>query len=117
MAIHDSIEHSPRSSRVVPASHEHNGPEIMLVAPCLKRLTFAVGSSFASGDLHDIRHAKQPQLANLPCATILVREPSADELALIVSARRVGKHRNARRDTLLHEVSRFERARAVGSKR
>ena len=88
----------------------------MLVAPRRKHLAFAFGSSFGSGDLHDIRHAKPPQLANLPCASILVREPPADEL-VVVSTRRVGKNRNARRDAALHEVRRFERARAAGSKR
>jgi hypothetical protein len=72
-------------------------------------MAFAIGSSFAFGDLHNIRHAKQSQLANLPCAAILVREPSADEL-VVISARRVGKNRNARRDALFHEVGRFERA-------
>ena len=88
----------------------------MLVAPWRKHLAFAFGSSFGSGDLHDIRHPKPPQLANLSCASILVREPPADEL-VVVSTRRIGKNRNARRDAALHEVRRFERARAPGSTR
>src|SRR5262249_30228309 len=117
MAFHDSIEHSPPSSRVVPSGHEHDGSELMLVAPWRKHLAFAFGSSFGSGDLHDIRHAKPPQLANLSCASILVREePPATELVTF-PARRVGKNRNARRDAALHEVRRFERPRAAGSKR
>jgi hypothetical protein len=87
----------------------------MLIAPRRKYLAFTGGSAFGYGDLHDIRHAKPPQLANLPCASILVREPPADEL-VVVSARRVGKNRNARRDALLHEVRSFERARTAGSK-
>jgi hypothetical protein len=33
----------------------------MLVAPWQKHLAFTFGSSFGSGDLHDIRHAKPPQ--------------------------------------------------------
>jgi hypothetical protein len=84
----------------------------LLPDSCLDRLIFNV----SSGDLHDIRHAKPPQLANLPCARILVREPSADEL-VVFSSRRVGKNRNARRDAVLHEVCRFERPRAAGIKR
>jgi hypothetical protein len=72
--FHDSIEHSPQSSRVVPSGHEHNGSELMLVAPWRKHLTFTFGSSVGSGDLNDIRDAKPPQLANLPCRRILVRE-------------------------------------------
>ena len=85
----------------------------MLVAPWRKHLTFTFGSNVGSGDLHDIRHAKPPQLANLPCARILVREPPADEL-VVFSTRRVGKNRNSRRDAALHEVCRFERPRAAG---
>jgi hypothetical protein len=57
MAFHDSIEHLPRSSRVVPSGNEHNGSELMLVAPWRKHLTFTFGSNFGSGDLNDIRHA------------------------------------------------------------
>src|SRR6516164_10723086 len=108
MAFHDSIEHSPPSSRVVPCDHKHYGSEVLLVAPRRKHLAFASGSSFVSGDLHDIRHTKPRQLANLSCATILVREPSADELVVVVSAWRVGKNGNARRDTVFYEVRRFE---------
>src|SRR6516165_5168349 len=108
MAFHDSVEHSPQSSRVVPSGHEHNGLEPMLVAPWRKHLGFTFGSNVGSGDLHDIRHAKPPQLANLPCTRILVREPPADEL-VVFSTRRVGKNRNSRRDAALHEIRCFER--------
>jgi hypothetical protein len=116
MALHDAIEHSPHSSRVVPSGHEHNGSEPMVVAPQRKHLSFTFGSNVSSGDLHDIRHAKPPQLANLPCARILVRELSADEL-VVFSTRRVGENGNARRDPALHEVCNFERPRAGGVER
>jgi len=116
MAFHDSIEHSPHSSRVVPSGHEHNRSELMLVAPWWKHLTFTFGSNVGSGDLHDIRHAKRPQLANLPCAPILVREPPADEL-VVFATRRVAKNRNSLCDAALHEVRRFERPGAAGLRR
>lgn len=106
MAFHDSIEHSPHSSRVVPSGNEHNGSELMLVAPWRKNLAFTFGPNVDSGDLHDIRHAKPPQLANLSCARILVREPPADEL-VVYSTRRVAKNRNSRRDAAMHEVRRL----------
>jgi hypothetical protein len=93
---------------LVPSGHEHNGSELMLVAPRWKHLAFTFGSSLGSGDLQNIRNAQQPQLANLPCARILVREPSADEL-VVFSTRRVGKNRNARCNAAVHEVRRFER--------
>jgi hypothetical protein len=79
----------------------------MLVTPWWKHLTFTFGPNVGSGDLHDIRNAKPSQLANLPCAGILVREPSADELA-VFSTRGGGKNRNSRRDAALHEVRGFE---------
>ena len=88
----------------------------MLVAPSRKHLGFTFGSNVGSGDLHDIRHAKPSQLANLPCTRILVREPPADEL-VVFSTRRVGKNRNSRRDAALHEIRRFKRPRAAGIKR
>src|SRR6266853_404439 len=116
MALHDPIEHSPHSSRVVSSRHEHNGSELMLVAPRWQHLALAFGSSVGSGDLHNIRHAKPPQLANLPCARILVREATADEL-MIFSAWRIGKNRDARRDAAFHEVGRFERPGAGGIER
>ena len=116
MAFHDSIEDSPQSSRVVPSGHEYNGSELMLVAPRRKHVSFTLRSIVRSGDLQDIRHAKPPQLANLLCARILVREPPANEL-VVFSTRRVGKNRNACCNTALHEVRRFERPRAAGSKR
>ena len=85
----------------------------MLVAPWRKHLTFSFGSNVGSGDLHDIGDAKPPQLTNLPCGPILIREPSANEL-VIFSTRRVGKNRHSRRDAALHEVCCFERPRAAG---
>jgi len=88
----------------------------MFVAPWRKRLTFTFGSNVDSGDLHDIRHAKRPQLANLRCARILVREPPADEL-VVFSTRRVHKNRNSLCDAALHEVRRFERPGTTGIKR
>jgi hypothetical protein len=116
MAFHYSIEHSPQSSRVVLSGHQHNGSELMLVAPWRKHLTFTFGSSVGSGDLHDIRHAKQLQLADLHCARIHVREPPTDELE-VFSTRRVAKNRNSRRDAALREVRRFEHPRPVGLRR
>ena len=88
----------------------------MLVAPWRKHLAFTFGSNVGSGDLHNIRHAKPPQLSNLPCTRILVRESPTDEL-VVFSARRIGKNRNSRRDAALHEIRRFERPRAAGIKR
>jgi hypothetical protein len=88
----------------------------MLVAPWRKRLAFSFSSDVGSGDLHHIRHAKPPQLTNLPCSRIFVREPPADEL-VVFSTRRVGKDRNSRRDAALHEIRRFECPRTAGIKR
>src|SRR5208282_1129383 len=115
IAFHDSVEHSPQSSRVILSGHHHNGSEMLLVAPSRKHPTFTFGS-IDSGDSHDIRHAKRPQLANLPCPRILIGEPPADEL-IVFSARRVHKNRNSLRDATLHEVRRFERPSATGIKR
>jgi hypothetical protein len=47
MALHDSIEHSPRSSRVVPIRHEHNGSELMQVAPWRRRALDSVAAQSA----------------------------------------------------------------------
>src|SRR5262249_47276919 len=116
MAFHDSIEHSSHSSRVVVSCHEHYGPELMLVGPARKHLAFTFGSHVRSGDLHDIRPSKPPQLAYLPGARIVVRESPADEL-VIFSVRRIGKNCNTCRDAALHEIGRFERPRAGGIKR
>ncbi len=66
---------------------------MLLIAPLRKYLTFTFGS-IDSGDLHDIRHTKRRQLANLPCPCILIGKPSADEL-IVFSARRVIKNRNS----------------------
>ncbi len=85
----------------------------MLVAPWRKHLTFSFGSNVGSRDLHDIRHAKPPQLANLPFGLILIREPPADEL-VVFSTRRVAKNRNSLRNAALNKVCRFERPRAAG---
>ena len=111
MPFHDSIERSPQSSRVVPSGHEHNGSELMLVAPWRKHLTYTFGPNVGSRDLHDVRHAKPPQVANLPCARILIRESPADEL-VVFSTRRVGKNRNSRRDAALQAPPR-RRNRAI----
>ena len=116
MAFHYSIENSPQSPRVVPCGHEHDGSELMLVAPLRKHATFTFGSDVGFRDLHDIRHAKPLQLANLPCTRILVRKPPTDEL-VVFSTRRVGKNRNSLRDAALHEVRRFEGPRAAGINR
>jgi hypothetical protein len=62
----------------------------MLITPWRKHLAFACGSILSSGYLHDIRHAKRLQLANLPCARVVVREPPADKL-VVFPTRRVGK--------------------------
>src|SRR6516225_2843962 len=115
MPFHDSIKHSPQASRVVPSGHEYNGSEPMLVAPWRKHLGFTFGSNVGSGDLHDIRHAKPSQLANLPCSRIFVRESPADEF-VVFSTRRVGKNRNSRRDAALHEIRRFERPCAADTR-
>src|SRR5712692_5026972 len=116
MALHDPIEHSPYSSRVVSRRHEYNGSELMLLAPWRKHLAFTLGSNLGSGDFHDIRHAERSQLANLPCARILIRQPAPDKF-VIFSARRVGKNRNACRDAALHQVGRLQRPGAAGIER
>jgi hypothetical protein len=101
MTFHGSIEHAPQSSRVVPRGHEHNGSELMSVAPWRKHLAFTFGPNVGSANLNDIRHAKRPQLTNLPCGVILVRKPPADEL-VVFCTRRVGKNRNSRRNAAPH---------------
>lgn len=116
MAFHFSIEYPAYSSGVVFSCHEHNGPELLLVAPWRKNLTLTFGSSFGSGNLHDIGHAEPSELPDLPCRQILVREPAADELE-IFSTRRVRKDRNSRRDAAMHEVRRLQRPRAAGIRR
>jgi hypothetical protein len=88
----------------------------MLIAPRWKHLAFTCRSGFGSGDFNHIRHTKPPQLADSPCAFILVGEPPADKL-VIISTRRVSKNRYALRDASLDEVRRFERASAARSKR
>src|SRR3984893_17881013 len=115
MAFHHSVEHSPQSSRMILTDHDHNGLELMIVAPWRKHPTFIFGS-IDSRDLLDIRYAKRPQLANLPCRRILIREPTADAL-MVFSIRRVRKDRNSLRDAALHYVRRFERPCATGIER
>jgi len=79
----------------------------VLVAPWRKNLAFTFRSRVGSGNLHDIRYAKRPQLANLPRACILVGESARMNSSPLHW--RVGKNRNSRRDAALHEVRRFER--------
>jgi hypothetical protein len=55
MTLHDSIEHAAYSSGVIPSDYEHNGSELVLVAPRRKNLTFTFGARLRSGNLHDIR--------------------------------------------------------------
>jgi hypothetical protein len=52
MAFHNPAEHSPDSSRVILSRYEHNGFELMIVAPLRKRLTFCFGS-IRCGDSHE----------------------------------------------------------------
>jgi len=84
----------------------------MLVTTWWEHLTFQLGS----GDLHDIRHAKPTQLANLPCSRILVWEPPADEFLVFVT-RRVLKNRNSFRDAAQNEIRRFEHPGTAGIRR
>jgi len=93
MTFHDSVEYSLQSSRVILSGHHHNGAELMLVAPRWKHLSFTF-IFIDSGDLHDIRYAKRPQLAKLPCPPIVLREPPADELVAYFT-RRAHKDRNS----------------------
>src|SRR5262245_484997 len=118
MGIHHSIKHSPQPSRVVASGHEHNGMELMLIAPCGKHLSLSLGSTIGSGsrDLHDVHYAKPSQLPTLPCSPILIREPTADEL-VVSSTWRVGKNRNSHGYPTLHEICRFEGSRASGISR
>src|SRR5690349_21224576 len=116
-AFHHSIQHPPHSARVVPTGHEHKGPELMLLAPRRKRLGFAFGCfNFSSGYLHDIPHSEKPELASLPCSSIVVGKASANELALF-SNRRGSKNRDASCDTTVHQVRSFERPCAGRSNR
>ena len=47
MAFHNSIEHEPHSPRVIPGGHEHNGSDLMLIAPRWKHLAFTFRSSLS----------------------------------------------------------------------
>ena len=88
----------------------------MLVAPRPKHLGFTLGSKAGTWDLHDVRHAERPQLADLPHTRVLVGEPPADEF-VVFSTWRIGENRNPRSNAVLHEVRRFERPGAPGMKR
>jgi hypothetical protein len=55
---------------------------VLLAAAKHTANTFTFGSNVSSRDLHDIHHGKPPQLANLPCGPILVREPLAKKLVI-----------------------------------
>jgi hypothetical protein len=59
MTFHDSIEQAAHSSGAIPGDYEHNGSEIVLVAPWRKNLTFTFGARLGSGNLHAIRYAKR----------------------------------------------------------
>jgi hypothetical protein len=114
MPFHDSIEYATHSSGVISSRNEHNGPEFMPVAPRRKNMTFTFGSSFISGNLHDIRYAKE--LPNLPCRRILVGKPTADKLK-VLSADRVDKDRNSRRNAALQEIRGLQCPRTTRIKR
>jgi hypothetical protein len=116
MAFHDPIEQSAYSSGVMSSDHEHDGSELVLVAPWWKNLSFAFRTGVGSGNSHDVRYAKPSELANLPRASILVGESPADELEVLAN-RRVDENRNSSRDAALHEIRRFKRPRATGIKR
>ncbi len=115
MAFHRAVEHSSQSSRVILGSHEHDGPEMMLVAPRWKHPTFIV-TSIDSGDFDHIGYAKQPQPANLPRPLILVRKPPANEL-LVCFRWNVSEDPNSLCNTAMHKVGRFERPLGTGSNR
>jgi hypothetical protein len=108
MALHGSIEYPAYSTRAVPSDYEHNGSKFVLVAPWRKNLTFTFGARLGSGNLHDIR----------PCAYILKGQPPPDELEVLSArVRGVGKDRNSRRYTALHEIRGLQRARGAGISR
>ncbi len=88
----------------------------MLVAPAGKDLPFTFGSSFGSGNFHDVFCTQPFQLANLFCALILVRESPPNEFE-IFSARGISKDRNMRCDAAFDEVGRLERSGAARVKR
>src|SRR6476620_3833088 len=92
-ALHGSLEYAAQSSRMILGRHYHHGLQMLLVAPSRKRLTF-ISSSLHLGDVHDIRHAKRRQLANLPGHFALMGKPTADELS-VRHARRLIKNRNS----------------------
>ncbi len=87
----------------------------MLIAPSGEHLTLAFGSGVGPGDPHDVPHAKHFELADLAGGLIVVGESAADEL-VILSTRRVRKHRDLRRDAALNEVGSLERPGAAGVK-
>jgi hypothetical protein len=109
--LHDPVEHSPQSSRVIRMGHKHDALELLLVAPWRQRLNFLFGS-IDRGDSHDVRHAERIQVANLPRRITVVREPPAGEL-IVLFARRIHENGGSLRDAALHEVRRFERTGAT----
>jgi len=116
MAVHDPIEDSAGSPRMVASCHKYDRSELMLVGPRWKDVAFTFRSSFGPGNLNDIRYAKPPQLAHLPCGSILVRQPSSYKFK-ILSTRRVCEDRDSRRDAALDQVRCFQRTRASGISR
>src|ERR1700733_1398931 len=115
MTFHDPVEPPTRSLGVILGSHHHHRSDMLIVAPLREHLTLISGS-IDFGDVLDIRYAERRQVANLPCPSVLVGKPSADEL-VVFSARRIIKNRDSLRDAALHEIRRFERPRAAGIKR
>src|ERR1700733_815030 len=115
MTFHNPVEHPTRSLGVIRGGHHHHRSDMLIVAPLREHLTL-ISRSVDFGDVHDIRYAERRQFANLPCPSILVGKPSADELVAF-SARRLIKNRDSLRDAALHEIRRFERPSAPGIKR
>ena len=80
---------------------------MVLVTPSRKHLALALSSRICSGNPHNVTHAKHRELANLTGGRVLVGESAADEL-MILPTRRVGEHRDLRRDSALYQVRSFE---------
>ena len=93
------------------SSHYDDGSELVLVTPLRQHQTFAF-RSIDLGDLHDIRHAKQPQSLYLPGPITVVRHPPTDELTFFF-VRRFRKDRNLLRNAFLHERRCLERPRGT----
>jgi hypothetical protein len=116
MSLHDAIEHSARSSRMVGCGYEYNRSKIMLITPRGEHLAYAPGSRIRSRNSQDVGHAERSQLAYLSRARIFVRKSAPDEFP-IFSAWRIGKNRDLLRDTISNKVSSFERSGTAGIKR